>query len=101
MRSFQRKNVLRNREWDRGAARAEAPDVWAGLAGRRVVVLGHGVREAVGLPRVPWILLQMDDRYGTQWRFLPHPSGRCQLYNDVVVREAVRLVLQEMANGHP
>lgn len=101
LRAFRRVNILDTPHWDREAARVSGPEIWSSYGGRRIILLGHGAREAVGLPPVPWIVLQVDERTGTTWRFLPHPSGRCQLYNDPVMREAVRMVLQEMSNGHP
>ena len=59
------------------------------------IVLGHGVREHLSLPEVPWILPQRTKRW--TWRLLPYPSGRTQTYNDPVFRAATRLMLQELA----
>lgn len=98
LRVFDRRNLLQARAWDARAARGAAPALWAGLAGRRAVVLGSATRAALGLPRVPEVRWGEDG--GVWWCLLPHPSGRCLWYNDPAQRAVAALLLDELYHAH-
>ena len=101
---FDRRNLLRAREWDQRAARAAAQELLPELGGRRVVVLGSQVRAALGLPKAePLVWYKMlTPRVGQKaaafsYAALPHPSGRNMWYNAPTNREAVGKFLVEAA----
>ena len=74
--------------------RANASDL-PDLAGRRVVVLGRGAWQRLGLRPASWFSThQSADR--ARLTLVPHPSGRCRLYNDPATRERVRALLQSL-----
>lgn len=58
---------------------------------RRVFVLGKAVWRAVPLPMVEW--LETVRAYRSIWTLVPHPSGRCHLYNDPAMRKRVQELL--------
>ena len=62
-----------------GEARALAESLRAGLATRRVVLLGTGVARAFGFPGEPFL-------FGEHWEgsfaMVPHPSGTNRWWND-------------------
>lgn len=62
--------------------------------GAHVVLLGEGVRRHFGVPK---LLLFPQVHRGATWRQIPHPSGRCLFYNDVVLREVVGQMLRSIA----
>lgn len=94
---FNRLNLLDAIEWDEWEAEQRRPFILERLKEAPVtVVLGHQVREFLKLPKVEWVHPQRAAE-GFHWRFLPHPSGRTQMYNDPVFRAAARLLLQELA----
>jgi hypothetical protein len=95
--AFDRMNVLDATEWGTGPDERRVVEVRAAMLGRETLVLGHQARAALGLPTRPWLLPQEED-WGV-WRLLPHPSGRCQLYNDPVFRKTVGMLLEEMSRG--
>lgn len=87
--AFLRRNLFRElpRAWDRGDARINAETLLAELRQRgimRVVLLGTKVGAAFDLPELwshgatslPTIELVT----------IPHPSGRCRVYNDVAAQ---------------
>jgi hypothetical protein len=95
LETFDRRNLLCARSWSASEARAAAQQALTELRGCVVVVLGEQTREALGHPRRPHVLPHRDDG-GTEWRYLPHPSGRCRWYNDPVSRTMVSLLLEEL-----
>lgn len=113
--SFERRNLVRGREWDRVAARARAYEVVQELrdSGRTVVLLGQSVREAFdyvlknngldtwaipcGDPAgIPPVLVHPRVRAGVTWRQIPHPSGRNLWYNEEENRKIVELLMEEL-----
>lgn len=95
--AYRRMNLMDGREWDKDAAEAKFPEVLEAIRAAPVtVVLGHQVRKFLELPQAEWILPQYEEFRGFWWRFLPHPSGRTQTYNDPIFRAATRLLLQEL-----
>lgn len=61
--------------------------------GAHVVLLGEGVRAHFGIPK---LLIFPQVVRGVTWRQIPHPSGRCLFYNDVVLREVVGQLLRSI-----
>lgn len=99
LEAYDRMNLLDATEWSEAGAREKRGVVVERMIAAPVtVVLGHQVRRFLKLPEVPWILPQSAEWsiHSVPWRFLPHPSGRTQTYNDPVFRAAVRLLLQEL-----
>ena len=102
---FDRRNLLRAREWDQRAARAAAQELLPELGGRAVIVLGTQVRAALGLPKaepLAWRMVSgppVDGRVSFLFSYaaLPHPSGRNMWYNAPTNREAVGKFLVEAA----
>lgn len=91
VRAFERRNLLRARQWDALAAQDAARAVRPTLDGRVVVVLGTEVRKALGLaPAEP---LSCNDAGGFRWVAVPHPSGRNRWFNEPANFELSRRVL--------
>lgn len=96
LRTFERRNLLSELPWRAADARRAARRVLAETArGDRLVLLGAKVAAAFGvafrtniyLPR--FVQLSWPPNFvGRTVLVLPHPSGRCRVYNDA---EAVRL----------
>jgi hypothetical protein len=63
------------------------------LQGSEVVVLGEEVRKLLFLPKV---FLHPVVRYGSTFRQIPHPSGRCHYYNNKLCRDLVAMMLEDM-----
>lgn len=88
---FDRVNLC-GTEWDLPAAGVSA----AGLRSRRLVLLGSRVCQAFGVPFEPFAVLDVDLRAVV----LPHPSGRCRVWNDLRsaarARRAVGLLVPEL-----
>lgn len=95
IRRFDRRNVLNTTEWNLPAALAAAPQIWAKLAGRRVVVLGLRAREALGLSCEVGVL-EWAVTEDVLWCVAPHPSGRSRYYNDPRARAALALRLETL-----
>lgn len=92
--TFERMNLLNARVWNREEAAEAALGLWEKWQGREVALLGDEVYYALGLPRVPKILPQ--EYNGVRFRRVPHPSGRSHWYNNMVNREMVGLLLEDM-----
>lgn len=94
---FRRMNLWPETAWDKKAAMAAGPDVWAALSREhsRVLVFGVEVRKALGMPddtpEAMWCT-----RDGVRWAWLPHPSGRCHWYNEPNNKLAAELLLEEL-----
>lgn len=96
LRRFDRRNLLSAREWSARDARAAAGQLLPQLLGRRVVVLGVGVLDAMRLSR-PTDWGRWVEEGGMSYTLLPHPSGRCREYNDPEMRRlAGRTLLTEL-----
>lgn len=93
--TFERRNLVARKTWDRASGREEAERVYAELwgSGRTVVVLGEAVRHAFGHPR---LLLHPQVIGGVTWRQLPHPSGLNHWYNEADNRKVAGLLLEEL-----
>jgi hypothetical protein len=101
MQSFDRRNVLNSREWDKKQARIEGPRLWRELGGRTVVLFGREVLSAIGLQQQMPLVWQGPDpfRSGPQparWCYMPHPSGLNHWYNDPVKWWAAALRLEQL-----
>ena len=106
--TFERRNLVVGKEWDRLAARARAYEVVQELrdSGRTVVLLGQSVREAFhyvleewhGVPvgGLPALLIHPQQVEGVTWRQVPHPSGRNLWFNEPENRKVVELLLEEL-----
>lgn len=103
LKVFDRRNLLRAREWDPTAAHKAAIDLWPELDGRVVVVLGTQVRNALGLQAAEPLLARRSSiflpaglrdpsselkAYNLRWVAFPHPSGRNRWFNDPANRYA-------------
>lgn len=83
LRAFDRRNLLRRRDWDPKAAQTAAVELLPELRGRVVVVLGTQVRAALGLlesePLSVHTFEEGEDHF--LWVAFPHPSGRNRWFN--------------------
>lgn len=93
--AFERRNLLRAREWDGSAAREAARALLPELAGRVVVVLGTQVRTALDLrPAEPLSFHEEVLGCGRlRWVAFPHPSGRNRWFNQPENRARARELL--------
>lgn len=94
--AFERRNLLGRRRWSEDAAREAGERAKADLGGRLVLVLGRQTWEALGLPAsAAWFSCW---RVGRGVFFLvPHPSGRCRVYNDRSQRRELRNLMELVA----
>ena len=77
-------------------ARALAEGLRAGLATRRVVLLGSDVARAFGFPGEPFLF---GAHWGGSFAFCPHPSGVNRWWNDPENFERARLFWHTLARG--
>lgn len=97
LRTFDRVNLLKEGKWDRAEARQSANR----LKHWNRVLLGARVAEAHGLAFTPFKVWHSHRKGRRSFRalILPHPSGRCRVWNDPVTavraRIAVELFLRE------
>lgn len=106
---FDRRNLLRAREWNVSAARREAQALIPDLVGRFVVVLGTGVRSALGLPvseplsvQTSVVTLDTGEKeasFELDWMAFPHPSGRNRWFSDPDNYARARRALALLMNG--
>lgn len=97
--AFDRRNLLRARQWDPRAAREAARVLTPELEGRLVLVLGTQVRAALGLPVAEPLArasAAVGDGASFEWIAVPHPSGLNRWYNDQVNCAAVGELLREL-----
>lgn len=94
---FDRRNLLRTREWSASAARAAAVFLLPELAGRAVVVLGTQVRSALGFPQVKPLVWHRCAAHQFDWVAVPHPSGRNLWYNEPGRHDQVGAMLWALA----
>lgn len=104
--SFERRNLVRGKEWDQLAARARAFEVVCELrgSGRTVVLLGNAVRDAFDwtlrngsqCESLPPVLVHPQVIGGVTWRQIPHPSGMNRWYNTEENRKVVELLMEEL-----
>jgi hypothetical protein len=62
--------------------------------GRHVVVMGRAAWRRMGLPAAEWFATV--GFRGSEWTLLPHPSGRCRIYNDPRARARARRILRSV-----
>lgn len=99
--TFDRVNVLGDREWSASRARAAAAGMLQVLAGRQhVVLLGAAPVAALRVaPCLPGHWAQHRDpemSAAVRYTCLPHPSGRCRWYNDHDNRQLARELLWQL-----
>ena len=82
--TFERMNLIESRTWSGIQAKTAGTRLKSRLRNRSVIVLGKMAWYALGLEPTEW--------FGSKGRFtlLPHPSGRCRLYNDESNRRKAR-----------
>lgn len=106
--AFDRRNLLRAREWSAAEARRAAQALLPDLVGRLVVVLGTEVRSALGLPKVEPLSINESWLHPTgspdlpvelRWAALPHPSGRNLWYNNEANRLRASDLLERIMHG--
>ena len=99
--AFDRRNLLRAREWDQRAAREAADELFPKLSGRLVVVLGTQVRAALMLPPSEPLGRHsiVHERGQFEWIAFPHPSGRNHWFNDPANRAMASKVLLDLMRG--
>lgn len=105
--TFERRNVVLARGWNRVEARARAYEIVQELrdTGRTVVLLGRAVQEAFnyampGALPLPPLLIHPQESCGCTWRQVPHPSGRNTWYNSEENRKVVELLMEELYVGY-
>jgi hypothetical protein len=95
LRTFDRTNLLRTASWNLAAARRGA----AALTHRRRILLGARVAAAHGVAFLPFSQFWLDELEGTKSDtlvlVLPHPSGRCRLWNAPKAAGRARAVVRE------
>lgn len=91
LRRFDRVNLLKGPKWSLVAARLAA----AKLSHRRRILLGSRVCAAHGVPFDPFDHFSVG--MGVWVLVLPHPSGRCRLWNAGGVVEKAREAVQAFA----
>lgn len=99
--AFERRNLLRAREWAVAEARRAAEQLIPTLDGRLVLVLGTSVRSAMGLPRVHPLTEHAFAQRGVafRWIALPHPSGGNLWYNNPENQQRTMQLLGMLMNG--
>jgi hypothetical protein len=101
MRGFDRRNILVGREWNLREARLVSLGLWGSLEGRRALLLGRPVLDALSLPATAPLVWQRPEGFllaspgPSAWCYVPHPSGLNQWYNDEMNRILVGLRLEE------
>lgn len=75
-------------KWSTPCAKLRADEVKTENAQRVYVLLGSKVCAAFGVPFIPFSV------YGGRYVVLPHPSGRCRLWNDYRSYERARNALR-------
>lgn len=97
LETFDRANLLKTSRWDPRRARVAA----ANLTHARRILLGARVAAAHGVEFHPFRTFYSDTvcLFGADVLVLPHPSGRCRIWNDrrsiARARRAVRRFLEE------
>lgn len=90
LKNFDRRNLCLGKEWNPAEARTRGVGFRNKVApGRTTFVLGKLVWEALGLPRREVLDSYEDDGRRATFIRIPHPSGRCQAYNDPDLRAKV------------
>ena len=102
LRAFDRVNLLNSRRWDAKQARRSA----GRITHRRRILLGSRVAAAHEVKFIPFRVqvlydINVDGKPYVRILVLPHPSGRCRVWNDpaaaVRARVAVERFLKETA----
>lgn len=108
LQAFDRVNVLydfpgqvgREDSFPMGKAKAVARSMTPLFAGRVVVLIGRNVATAFGYGTLPWFTWTTVSLGPGQEPFelavLPHPSGRCRVYNSPASRDEARAFLREL-----
>lgn len=92
--SLDRRNLLRNAgRWDPAAARETAAEIDALPADVVLVLLGRKVQGAFGLAGFPQFTVARTPA-GKRAYLLPHPSGRCRVWNDPRAAQTARRFLR-------
>lgn len=100
LRRFERVNLQTgSAEWDRQGARAAASKLLAGRPRGRFVLLGRRVADAFRVPYLPFAVQYNDEDQGLLT--LPHPSGRCRVWNQdgSWTRARQSLMVLELSDG--
>lgn len=95
LQKFERRNLLQTRDgrWSAPLAREAAQKVLREANGAPLVLLGARVAAAFGLPSLPFIVRR---QLPSPILVLPHPSGRCRVWNDARNFERARACLREL-----
>lgn len=101
LETFDRVNLLKTAKWDR----KKAHDAAQNLTHARRILLGANVAAAHGLKFLPFERFQLYT-FGprpttTDVLVLPHPSGRCRIWNDKASTEAARAAVKQFMEGAP
>lgn len=85
LRAFERTNLCSEGAWSTRAARDAAASIRLQRAQAPIVLLGARVANAFGLPYEPFTETRLSNPFTstptTRFFLLPHPSGRCRLWN--------------------
>lgn len=95
LRSFDRMNLLEIAKWSASLARSRAASLLTDNPGRTFILLGSNVCKAFGFEFKPF---SSDARLVPPGRIirLPHPSGRCLLWNAPDAAETARRLVAEV-----
>lgn len=93
LKTFARVNLLMTPAWSRRLAREEANQ----LTHRRRILLGARVAEAHGLRFKPFTVWhsRREGHRAFDALILPHPSGRCRIWNDPVAAVRARIAVEQ------
>lgn len=100
LRTFDRENLLRHApKWDKQRARDRAVEILS-RGPTLVVVLGAKVADAFGVPFKTFAVVR--GAIAT-YAVLPHPSGRCHIWNDPATKQQARdcVAAALAADGEP
>lgn len=95
IRSFERVNLCAN-EWSKQEAEVAAAALMRKVdKGASLILLGYKVCAAFDLPYQPFSVQWWPGGRGRAIVVLPHPSGRCRVWNDSSSYERARAALHE------
>jgi hypothetical protein len=93
VRTFDRKNIVYGRRWDRRSARK-----FSASPGSTVILPGEEVRRAVSEQigsEISKLIIHPQVFGNVTYRYVPHPSGWNRFYNDPIQRELIAMLLQD------
>lgn len=96
LRAFDRANLLAGQRWSAPQAREAAAKMMSATRVRLYILLGQRVAAAFGAQDglVLWPAFSWRDSLGDRFVLLPHPSGRCRVWDEPGAVAQARTVLR-------